>query len=228
MDDSYLKEFEATVLEASDKGIVLDQTAFYPKGGGLPSDTGVIKRDLDEFKVTYVFKEGEKVYHVVDGELKVGDKVIGVIDWEKRYRIMRMHTAAHILSGLLYSELGVLITGGNIKHEKAHMDFSLEKTDRELFQRIVNKANELIKEGRQVKIFYMEREKVLNTPGLVKLAEKLPPSINILRIVEIEGIDIQADGGPHVSNIREIGEIKLLKIENKGKNRKRLYYTVEP
>ena len=231
MDDSYLREFEAKIVDISDRGIVLDQTAFYPKGGGLPSDVGVLKTDLGELAVTHVFKEGDVVYHVVSGDvssLNVGDRVVGVIDWDRRYRVMRLHTAAHILSGLLYKKFGVLITGGDISLEKAHMDFSLEKTDRELFQSIVNEANRLIKEGREVKIYYMEREKVLNTPGLVKLAERLPPKLDILRIVEIEGIDVQADGGPHVANIREIGEIELLKIKNKGRNRRRLYYTVKP
>ncbi|MGQ4892546.1 MAG: alanyl-tRNA editing protein AlaXM [Candidatus Njordarchaeia archaeon] len=228
MDDSYIKEFNANVVEVTDKGVVLDQTAFYPKGGGLPSDTGKLVGDFGEVKVTHVFKEGDKIYHVVEGEVCNNCEVKGLIDWEKRYKIMRMHTAAHMLSGLLYKELGVLITGGIIKEDESHMDFSLERTDRELLDNVVRKANELIKEGRPVKIYYMEREKALNTPGMVKLAERMPPSVKILRIVEIEGIDVQADGGPHVSNIKEIGEIVLLKIKNKGKNRKRIYYTVKP
>ena len=229
MDNSYLKEFEATVLEVSDKGIILDQTAFYPKGGGLPSDTGIIKHSNGETKITFVSKDGSVVYHQFEGPKPTkGEKVKGVLDWERRYRIMRLHTTAHILSGLLFSETGALITGGNITEEKGHLDFSLEKTDRELLEKIVEKANDVVKEGRPVKIYYMEREKVLKTPGLVKLAEKMPPNLSILRIVEIEGVDIQADGGPHVANTREIGEIVLLKIQNKGRNRKRLYYTVKP
>ncbi len=229
MDDSYLKEFKAKVLEVNDEYIVLDQTAFYPKGGGLPSDTGVIKHSGGEARVTFVKKEGDKVLHYYEGSKpNVGEEIIGEIDWDRRYRIMRLHTTAHVLSGLLYSETGALITGGNITEEKGHLDFSLEKTDRELLEGIVKKANEVVKEGKPVKIYYMEREKVLQTPGLVKLAEKLPPNIEILRIVEIEGVDVQADGGPHVSNTKEIGEIVLLKIQNKGRNRKRLYYTVSP
>jgi len=227
MDDSYLKEFEARVLSVKENKIFLDQTAFYPKGGGLPSDIGVISHSRGEAKVTFVGKEGSLVFHQFEGvPPEEGEMVRGIIDWDRRYRIMRLHTSAHILSGLLYSETGALITGGNIKLEKGHLDFSLERTDRELLESIVKKANELIKEGREVKIYYMDREKVLSTPGLVKLAEKLPPALKTLRIVEIKGIDIQADGGPHVKNISEIGEIILLKIENKGRNRKRLYYTV--
>ena len=228
MDDSYLKEFDATVVAVSEDGIVLDRTAFYPVGGGLPSDTGYIVVNGEKIRVKHVFKKGGEVYHVIEGTVNEGAKVKGIIDWDRRYRIMRLHTAAHVLSGLLYNKLGVLITGNAIRETRAHIDFSLEKTDRQLFQQVINEANELIKQGRPVKIYYMEREKVLQTPGLIKLAGKLPPNIPILRIVEIEGIDIQPDGGVHVADIKEIGEIKMLKIENKGKNRKRLHYTVEP
>ena len=228
MDDSYLKEFDATVVAVSEDGIVLDRTAFYPVGGGLPSDTGYIVVNGEKIRVKHVFKKGGEVYHVIEGTVNEGAKVKGIIDWDRRYRIMRLHTAAHVLSGLLYNKLGVLITGNAIRETRAHIDFSLEKTDRQLFQQVIDEANELIKQGRPVKIYYMEREKVLQTPGLIKLAGKLPPNIPILRIVEIEGIDIQPDGGVHVADIKEIGEIKMLKIENKGRNRKRLHYTVEP
>ena len=228
MDDSYLKEFDATVVAVSEDGIVLDRTAFYPVGGGLPSDTGYIVVNGEKIRVKHVFKKGGEVYHVIEGTVNEGAKVKGIIDWDRRYRIMRLHTAAHVLSGLLYNKLGVLITGNAIRETRAHIDFSLEKTDRQLFQQVIDEANELIKQGRPVKIYYMEREKVLQTPGLIKLAGKLPPNIPILRIVEIEGIDIQPDGGVHVADIREIGEIKMLKIENKGRNRKRLHYAVEP
>jgi len=231
MDDSYLKEFEANVIEVSDKGVVLDQTAFYPEGGGLPSDTGYLIVNNERLRVVHVRKEGGKVYHVLESgaeKLRVGMKVKGIIDWERRYRIMRLHTAAHILSALFYSEVGAKITGNAIRENRAHIDFSLEKTDRELFQRMVDKANQLIQEGRRVKIYYMEREKVLQIPGMIKLAGRLPPNIPILRIVEIEGIDTQPDGGPHVADIKEIGKIEILKIENKGRGRRRLHYKVVP
>jgi len=229
LDDSYIKEFDAKVIDITDKGIVLDKTAFYPVGGGLPSDTGFIEYGNEKIRVNNVIKEAGEVYHVVErSDIPVGALVRGLIDWDRRYRIMRLHTAAHVLSGLLYSMTGALITGNAIRENRAHIDFSLEKTDRELFQRVIEKANKLISEGRQVKIYYMEREKVLQTPGMVKLAGRLPPNIPVLRIVEIEGIDIQPDGGVHVSNTKEIGEIELLKIQNKGKNRKRLHFTVKP
>lgn len=229
LDDSYIKEFSAKVVEITDKGIILDKTAFYPKGGGLPSDTGYLEYGDEKIRVNSVFKEDEKVYHEVErSDIPINASIRGLIDWDRRYRIMRLHTAAHVLSGLLYSMTGALITGNAIRENRAHIDFSLEKTDRELFQKVVERANELISEGRPVKIYYMEREKVLQTPGMIKLAGRLPPNIPTLRIVEIEGIDIQPDGGVHVSNIREIGEIELLKIQNKGRNRKRLHFTVKP
>ncbi len=229
LDDSYLKEFDAKVEEVNDKGIVLDRTAFYPVGGGLPSDTGFIEYSGERIRVREVIKQGGKVYHVVEkSDIPVGAIVKGIIDWDRRYRIMRLHTAAHVLSGLLYSMVGVLITGNAIRENRAHIDFSLEKTDRELFQKVIEEANKVISEGRKVKIYYMEREKVLQTPGMIKLAGRLPPNIPVFRIVEIERIDIQPDGGVHVANTKEIGEIELLKIQNKGRNRKRLHFTVKP
>jgi len=171
--------------------------------------------------------EGDVVVHEVQGDIPVGVTVTGKIDWERRYRIMKLHTAAHVIVGVAYSNFGVLITGGDITLEKGHLDFSFERMDRELFKQIVAEADKLAKEGHNVKIYYMKREKVLKTPGLIKLAEKLPPKIDVLRIVEVEGIDVQADGGPHVANTKEIGTIKFLKAKNVGKGRKRIYYTVE-
>jgi len=227
LDNSYLKEFEAKVIDKRDNSVILDKTAFYPQGGGLPSDTGVLIYKGEEIPVTFVHYEGDVILHDIGGEIPKGAKVIGRINWENRYKIMRLHTAAHVISGVLYSEYKVLITGGIIRLDGAHMDFDFERMDRELFKSLIEKADKLAKEGHTVKIYYMKREDVLKTPGLVKLANRLPPEVDVLRIVEIEGIDIQADGGPHVSNTREIGTIKFLKAKNKGKNRRRIYYTVE-
>ncbi len=215
------------MIDRRENGVVLDRTAFYPRGGGLPSDVGVIVYGGKEFSVNFVYSEGDVVVHEVQGDIPVGATVTGKIDWERRYRIMKLHTAAHVIVGVAYSNFGVLITGGDITLEKGHLDFSFERMDRELFKQIVAEADKLAKEGHNVKIYYMKREGVLKTPGLVKLAEKLPPKIDVLRIVEIEGIDVQADGGPHVANTKEIGTIKFLKAKNVGKGRKRIYYTVE-
>ncbi len=151
-----------------------------------------------------------------------------IIDWERRYRLMRLHTAAHILSAIMYRDYGALITGGNIAPEYAYDDYGLEKLDKTIFEEAIRKANEIVKKGIEVKIYWLPREEAMKISGIVKLAKRMPPNIKELRIVEIPGVDIQADGGPHVRNTSEIGEIVLFKIINKGKKRKRIYFTVKP
>ncbi|MEM3509305.1 MAG: alanyl-tRNA editing protein, partial [Nitrososphaerota archaeon] len=148
------------------------------------------------------------------------------IDWNRRYKLMRLHTAAHIISSIMYKDYGALITGGHIDENYAKDDFSLEKFDKKIFEEAIRKANEIVKKAIEVKIYFLKREEALKIPGIIKLAEKMPPEVEKLRIVEIPEVDIQADGGPHVKNTKEIGEIILLKIENKGKNKKRIYYNV--
>lgn len=231
--DSYLREFDATVKRIDGEKIVLDQTAFNPRSGGLDHDTGILVKEGREYRVVKVLfdKETREVVHYLDTsvhDLKVGDQVRGIIDWDRRYRIMRMHTAAHILSAIMYRDYNALITGGHISSDKAYDDYSLPEFKPEIFREAVHKANEVVKQGIEVKIYWLKREEALKIPGVVKLASRMPPDIEYLRIVEIPGIDIQADGGPHVRNTREIGEIVFLKAENKGKKRKRLYYTVKP
>ena len=140
--------------------------------------------------------------------------------------MMRLHTASHIVAALAYSKFGALITGGHISPEQAKDDFNVENKDTLI--ELINEANEIVKKGIELKIYFLPREEALMIPAIVKLAGRNPPQIPIWRIVEIPGIDIQADGGPHVNNTKEIGEIVLLKVENKGKGRKRVYYTVKP
>ena len=179
----------------------------------------------------YIDKGSGEVIHRLDTsdhDLVVGDIVHGVIDWDRRYRIMRLHTAAHILAAIMYREYNALITGGHIYPDYAYDDYSLEIFDPEIFREAIEKANEVVKKGIDVKIYWLERGKTLEIPGIVKLASRMPPEIKLLRIVEIPGVDIQADGGPHVRNTKEIGEIVFMKAANKGRRRKRLYYTVKP
>lgn len=227
MQDSYLKEFEATVQSVDGDKIFLDKTAFYPKGGGLPNDTGVLIKIDKEYPVTFVGKEGGKVFHQVENGLEVGDIVKGRIDWDRRYKLMRMHTATHILSAIFYKDAGTLITGNSVDVDRSRVDFSLEQMDREFIDKSIRKANEKIAKGREVKVYFLPREEAFKIPGIVKLAGKLPPSVKELRVVEIEGIDIQADGGPHVKNTNEIGEIVFLKAVNKGKNNRRMYFELK-
>jgi len=231
--DSYVKEFEATVVRVDGENIVLDRTAFNPRSGGLVNDTGYLIKGNDRYRVINVYfdKTSGDVVHVLetkDHNLNVRDKVRGVIDWNRRYRIMRLHTATHILAAIMYRDYNALITGGNVSPEYAYDDYSLEVFDPEIFKEAIKKANEVAKRNIEVKIYWLKREEALKIPGIVKLASRMPPEVEYLRIVEIPGIDIQADGGPHVKNTSEIGEIVFLKAVNKGKRRKRVYYTVKP
>lgn len=232
--DSYLKEFEATVKEAGGEGekegmfIVLDKTAFYPKSGGQPWDEGVISKDGKEFRVVFVGKFNGEISHEVDrAGLNAGDKVRCSIDWNRRQRLMRMHTAAHIISAVLYRQAGALITGNQLGIEKSRIDFSLEDFDRERLKDYIEKSNEAVRNDIEVRVSEMKREDVEQDSELVKLAKGLPPGIKVLRMVELVGLDKQPDGGTHVKSTGEVGRIEFLKAENKGKKNRRLYFTLK-
>lgn len=229
LEDSYLKECDATVVKVTQgKYVVLDQTIFYPKGGGQPHDVGKMIRGDEVFNVVYVGKFGDEISHEVDrGGLKEGDKVRCLLDWRRRYKFMRSHTAAHLLASLICNETGALVTGNQIEEDKIRFDFSLEKMDREVIIECINKVNEILKKDIPVTWYELPREEALKIPGVVKMAEAFPPDIPSLRIVEITGIDKQADGGIHVRNLREVGQIRLLKAESKGRLNKRVYFTLE-
>lgn len=228
MDDSYLKEFEAVVESVKDgKYVVLDRTAFYPTGGGQPNDIGMMASNGQQYNVVFVGKFDGKVSHEVDKPgLQAGDKVVCNINWERRYMLMRMHTAAHIIDAVLYKEAKALCTGNQLNVDKSRIDFSLDVLDKDKMQQYIDIANEYAKKAVELKIYYLKREEALKIPGIIKLASVMPPEAEELRIVEIPGIDIQADGGTQVKNTSEIGEIKFLSVENKGKSNRRLYYTI--
>ncbi|MDJ0274545.1 MAG: alanyl-tRNA editing protein [Nitrososphaerota archaeon] len=227
LDDSYLREFEAEVLEVQGDGVVLSATAFHPTGGGLVSDTGTMEHSRGVSKVVEAkFVEGG-VLHVLEGELpEMGERVKGVLDWERRYRVMRMHTSLHALSAVVSRETGALVTGNQVKPDVSRVDFSLEALDRDLIRRLVDLTNSLLAEGRPVRVSWMPREEAMKLPGITKLADRLPPELPVWRIVEIEGIDLQADGGPHVRNTAEIGRIEIVGFESKGRRNKRVYFTL--
>jgi len=225
--DSYLREFKAKIVKIDGNKVFLDKTAFYPGGGGLEEDKGYLIFNGQKIEVKSVKEENGDIAHEVDSlPFKVGDEVIGVIDWERRYRMMRLHTASHIIASIAYNKYNAKVTGGHISPEYAKDDFDID--DKNKLVEIINEANEIAKKNIPVKVYFLKREEALKIPGIVKLAERMPPDIDTWRIVEIEGVDIQADGGPHVSNTSEIGEIVLLKVENRGKGRKRVYYAVKP
>jgi len=228
MNDCYAKEFDATVTKADGKFIVLDKTAFYPQGGGQPTDTGKLVKNGEEYTVVFAKKKGPDVSHEVDKEgLQAGDNIHGVLDWEKRYRLMRMHTAAHILCEIFHKETGALITGNQLNVDKSRIDFNLENFDRDKMSEYIAKANEIVQKDLPIKIYTLPREEALKIPSVTKLANVLPPAVKELRIVEIEGFDKQADGGTHVKSTKEVGEIEILGAENKGKNNRRVYYTLK-
>lgn len=222
-----MKEFDAIVKEVNqDKFIVLDNTAFYPNSGGQPHDTGkLITESGEEYDVVYVGKFSGQISHEVDKKgLKQGDKVKGVINWERRYKLMRSHTASHILCSIFHKEAGALITGNQLDVDKSRVDFSLENFDRDRINEYVMKTNEIIKKGLDIKTYFLKKDEAMKIPGIVKLAGALPPDVEELRIVEIKGVDIQADGGTHVKNTKEINGMKIVKMDNKGKNNRRIYF----
>jgi Ser-tRNA(Ala) deacylase AlaX len=224
-EDAYAKEFDAKVVALEGNQVVLDQTAFNPRGGGLVGDIGTLNgvKVLDTVKTS-----GDSIAHVLEtgGLWVAGNPAHGVLDWERRHRIMRMHTSAHLLSAIFNKETGALITGNQIEPDKSRIDFSLDDFDREKMLVYCSQANEAIAKNPPVKTYFMKREKALKIPGITKLASVMPPDVQDLRIVEIEGYDLQADGGVHVKNLGEVRKIEPLKFENKGKSNRRMYFTI--
>ncbi len=226
MDDSYIKSWIAKVVSVTDDiYIILDKTAFYPKGGGQPWDEGFIIKDNQKFKVVYVGKFSGKISHEVDNPgLKKGDEVRCELDWERRYSFMRYHTASHLISNILYRRADAKITGNQIDLDKTRMDFSMQDYSPEKLRSFVEEANKIIEKDIPITIDYMNREDVLGKPELARLAVGLPKNIKEFRIVRIGDIDEQVDGGTHVKNLKEIGKIEVTKTVNKGKSNRRMYF----
>ena len=231
--NSYLTEFTATVTEVNkdETGkavfIVLDQTVFYPTGGGQPHDTGMLTRVKDNktFNVLFVGNVNGQISHHVEQEgLHVGDIIQGKINWQRRYQLQKMHTACHVLSAVFVKETGALITGNQLNLDQSRIDFSLDTFDREKIQEYINKANELLATNQEIEVSFMPRIEAEKIPELSKLAMGLKQGVNEIRVVKIGTIDTQADGGTHVKNTKEIGKIELIKCENKGKSNRRLYF----
>ena len=224
--DSYLKEFDARVAGVSDepRGLILDQTAFYPGGGGQPADTGMINGK----PLTRVRRMQGRVLHILEGDLPaVDDAVHGVIDWDRRYKLMRTHTAMHVLCGVVFRDYGALVTGGEMEPLKGRMDFEFARLERQLVSTIENAVNLEIQAARQVRTKILPREEAFKIPDLIRTKiNLLPPDIEEVRTVEIVGLDLQADGGTHVRNTSEIGRIRVLDYKSKGANNKRIYVEV--
>jgi misacylated tRNA(Ala) deacylase len=227
LDDPEQREFVATVQSrVDDMGLVLDKTAFYPGGGGQPADTGVLHTPSGDLRVTGMKRIDGEIVHLLDSDapaIEPGTQVRGEIDWDTRYRLMRTHTAMHVLCGVVFKEFGAQVTGGNMGPERARMDFELEDLSEPRIQLIEQRCNEVIGEGRNVSWKTLPREEAFQIPDLIRTKiNLLPEHIQEVRIVEIEGLDIQADGGTHVKNTREIGGLKVVGTRSKGKSNKRL------
>ncbi|MFH1592772.1 MAG: alanyl-tRNA editing protein AlaXM [Candidatus Woesearchaeota archaeon] len=227
--DHYLKEFEALITELVEpKKIILDQSAFYYTSGGQQNDTGTITKNNQEFKVINVYKEQGKIIHEVDKEgLQKSDKIKGNLDWQRRYKLMKAHTAAHIISEVIHKETNALITGNQLSEEKIRIDFSLEDFNKEKLQNYVEEANKIIQKDLKITTEVLPREEAEKLPKISKLAKGLPESLKELRIVKIGDFDLQADAGTHINSTKEIGKLTFLKAENKGKNNRRVYFKVE-
>ncbi|MCQ1535924.1 alanyl-tRNA editing protein [Methanosarcina sp. KYL-1] len=235
--DCYLKEFEATVEKVTDdKYVVLDRTAFYPESGGQPNDTGRLIREEDGvgFEVVYVGKFNGEISHEIapagdapSTSLKPGDRVKGVIDWDRRYRHMRMHTATHVVANVIEKEAGAQITGNQLGLDQSRVDFSLEAFDRDKFAEYEKMANDVIASNHPVNFYLISREEAEEKLSrLTTLAKGFSDEIKEVRLVEIEGITIEACGGTHLKNTGEIRGIKIEKLQNKGKNNRRMYFTL--
>jgi misacylated tRNA(Ala) deacylase len=229
-EDSYLKEFDAKVIDTSGKGVVLDSTAFYPGGGGQPSDTGVLKAGGERYQVIKLSRQDGKLVHELDREPPpVGTAVRGVLDWERRYALMRTHTALHILCGVVWRDYGAQVTGGNMQPGSARMDFELESMSSDFAERVDELINKEVESARPIQIKVIPREEAFQIPDLIRTKiNLLPPAIKEVRTVDIVGLDLQADGGTHVANTSEVGRIRVVGHESKGRINKRLRIEIDP
>ncbi len=202
----------------------LDSTAFYPSGGGQPCDLGTLRSAGSTWSVLNVRKVGGEVWHHLEGQLPTaGSQVKGEIEWERRYQLMRTHTAMHVLCGVIWRDFNASVTGGQMQPLRGRMDFEFETMRKELVQEIEEKINAEVQTSREVKVHFLPREEAFKIPDLIRTkVNLLPPSIQVVRVVEIEGLDLQADGGTHVANTLEVGEIRIVDYKSKGAINKRL------
>jgi misacylated tRNA(Ala) deacylase len=218
--DAYLRSFSARVVDRRDDAVVLDATAFYPTGGGQPHDTGV----LAGRPVVDVVKEGDVVWHTVEGELPaVGDEITGEIDWERRHALMRTHSALHVLCGVIWNEWATPVTGGNMEPLAARMDFEFDPLPEGFGATVEARVNTELEAAREIRVDFLPRDTALADADLIRTKVNLiPASVKEIRVVDIVGLDKQADGGTHVRSTDEVGRIKVVKTESKGKGNKRI------
>lgn len=229
LEDSYLKEFQAQVAEIVEDGVVLDQTAFYPGGGGQPSDIGRLVGEGGEYRVAKVGRKDGRIFHQIEGALPpVGARLTGVLDWDRRYLLMRTHTALHILCGVVWRDYGAKVTGGDMQPGTARMDFELDQMSSEFAAEVAERINAEVTSARPVHVGNLSREEAEQEPDLIRTKiNLLPAGITEVRTIDIHGLDLQADGGTHVANTNEVGRINVVGHESKGRINKRLRIALE-
>ena len=229
--DSYLNTFEAKVIavDPEKKGIVLDNTAFYPGGGGQPADTGTITFDNKVSEVIKFMRSDGEIWHILSDDLPyVGQSVLGNINWRRRLQLMRTHTAMHILCGVIWRDYKAQVTGGNMEPLGGRMDFEFEQMNRELVEEIERNINLEVKKARGIEVKILDREEANKIPDLIRTKiNLLPPNLKQIRTVDIRGLDLQADGGTHVNNTSEVGYIRITEYKSKGRINKRLKIQLE-
>ena len=227
--DAYLGKFEARIVSLAGREVVLDKTAFYPGGGGQPTDKGTLGIGPIRASVVDARREGGEVVHVLDNAIPDTVRDLkGELDWERRYAHMRYHTALHTLSGIIWKAFDAKVTGGQMREDRARMDFSFPgKWTAEVVGEIERLTNEALDEDRLVRVYELPREEALKNPDLIRTQVNLVPErVKTVRIVEIEGIDTQADGGTHVANTGEVGALEITAHKSKGRQNKRVEFVL--
>lgn len=225
---NYIQEFDAVIVKNKNNYVCLDQTAFYPLGGGQPSDVGLLQWNDKTSEVKEVIKKGDTIKHILTGEKpEVGTKVYGILDWNKRYQHMKMHTAQHIISGIVFDEFNARTVGNQIHAEYSRVDFSPVSFSEKDLENIENKSNDIIKQNLPIKIYEEQRKSLEKRVDQQRCnLDLLPKFVTKLRIIEIEGFDICPCAGTHVKNTSEIPTMKIIRKESKGKDRDRIVYTL--
>ncbi len=227
--DSYIKDFDAvvTAVDPDQRAVYLDRTAFYPGGGGQPCDFGVLVSDSCRYAVSQVARGNA---HIIAGDElpAVGETVRASVDWTRRYQLMRTHTALHILCGVVWRDYGASVTGGNMEPLKGRMDFEFERLQKDLVGEIEARINAEVAAARDVIVRILAREEAFKIPDLIRTKiNLLPEGIAEVRTVELVGLDLQADGGTHVANTREVGRIHITDYKSKGGINKRIYIELD-
>jgi misacylated tRNA(Ala) deacylase len=229
--DSYRTRAEGRVHAVVPEGVILDRSVFYARGGGQPGDTGVIDSPVGRLRVLDTFRQGGQIVHAVEDlmGLEPGMAVEGLIDWDRRYMLMRTHTALHALSGVVWRDFGAKVTGGNMEPGVARMDFELDSMSVEFGREVESILNAELVKGYPAEIILMAREAALADPDLIRTKVNLIPEyVNEIRVVDIVGLDRQADGGTHVRSTLEVGTVRVVKTESKGKSNKRMRIELAP